>query len=118
VSRPAQWAALALALSSLALGLAALGPAPFDALPNPLEAKEFASSLVTLVGGAVLAIALGLRLPPLPAGEPLAALVRRTTVAVGAALVRTDGVLRQWPIAGLALILAAIAFGAAMVAGR
>jgi hypothetical protein len=28
-----------------------------------------------------------------------------------------DGVLRQWPVAGLALIAAAIAFGAAMVAG-
>jgi hypothetical protein len=35
---------------------------------------------------------------------------------VGAAFVRTDGELRQWPVAGLALILAAIAFGAAMVA--
>jgi formate hydrogenlyase subunit 3/multisubunit Na+/H+ antiporter MnhD subunit len=116
VSRSAELAALALALCSLALGLAALGPAPFDALPNPLDAKEFSSAFLTLVGGAVLAIALGLRLPPLPAGEALAARVRRTTVTVGAAFVRTDGVLRQWPVAGLALILAAIAFGAAMVA--
>jgi formate hydrogenlyase subunit 3/multisubunit Na+/H+ antiporter MnhD subunit len=116
VSRLAEMAALALALCSLALGLAALGPAPLDALPNPLDAKEFGSALATLVGGAVLALALGLRLPPLPVGEGAAALVRRATVAVGAMFVRADGVLRQWPIAGLALIVAAIAFGAAMLA--
>jgi formate hydrogenlyase subunit 3/multisubunit Na+/H+ antiporter MnhD subunit len=116
VSRVSELAALALAICSLALGLAALGPAPFDALPNPLEAKEFGSALLTLVGGAVLAIALGLRLPPLPAGAALAAAVRPATVAIGAVFVRADGVLRQWPIAGLALILAGIAFGAAMLA--
>ena len=84
----------------------------FDALPNPLDAKEFGSALLTLLGGAVLAVCLGLRLPPLPVGEAVAALVRRATVAMGAMFVRADGVLRQWPVAGLALIVAAIAFGA------
>jgi formate hydrogenlyase subunit 3/multisubunit Na+/H+ antiporter MnhD subunit len=117
VSRLAETAAFGLALCSLALGLAALGPAPFDALPSPLDAKGFGSALVILVGGALLAVALGLRLPPLPAGEAAAALVRRATVAVGTGFVCADGVLRQWPVAGLALILAAIAFGAAMLAG-
>jgi hypothetical protein len=116
VSRVSELAALALAICSLALGLAALGPAPFDALPNPLEAKEFGSALLTLLGGVVLAIALGLRLPPLPAGAALAAAVRGATVAIGTTFVRADGVLRQWPVAGLALILAAIAFGAAILA--
>ena len=116
VSRLAEMAALALAICSLALGLAALGPAPLDALPNPLDPKEFGSALLVLVGGAVLAVALGLRLPPLPAGDAVVALVRRATVAVGATFVRADGVLRQWPVAGLALIVAAIAFGAAMLA--
>jgi multicomponent Na+:H+ antiporter subunit D len=116
VSRLAEMAALALALCSLALGLAALGPAPLDALPNPLDAKEFGSALLVLVGGAVLALALGLRLPPLPAGDAVVALVRPATVWVGATFVRADGVLRQWPVAGLALIVAAIAFGAAMLA--
>jgi NADH:ubiquinone oxidoreductase subunit 5 (subunit L)/multisubunit Na+/H+ antiporter MnhA subunit len=115
VSRLAEIAALGLALCSLALGLAALGPAPFDALPNPLDLKEFGSALLTLVGGAVIAVALGLRLPPLPAGEALAALVRRATVALGTGFVRADGALRQWPVASLALILAALAFGAAML---
>ena len=116
VSRLAETAALALAICSLALGLAALGPAPLDALPNPLDPKEFGSALLVLVGGAVLALALGLRLPPLPAGGAVVAFVRPATVAVGAMFVRADGVLRQWPVAGLALIVAALAFGAAMLA--
>ncbi len=116
VSRLAEIAALALAICSLALGLAALGPAPLDALPNPLDPKEFGSALLVLVGGVVIALALGLRLPPLPAGDAVVASVRRATVAIGATLVRADGVLRQWPVAGLALIVSAIAFGAAMLA--
>ena len=116
VSRLAEMAALALAICSLALGLAALGPAPLDALPNPLDPKEFGSALAVLVGGAVIALALGLRLPPLPAGDAVVALVRRATVAFGAMFVGADGVLRQWPVAGLALIVAAIAFGGAMLA--
>jgi formate hydrogenlyase subunit 3/multisubunit Na+/H+ antiporter MnhD subunit len=118
VSCLSEWAALALAVCSLGLGLVALGPAPFDALPNPLEAKEFGSALLTLAGGVVLAVALGLRLPKLPAGEAAAGLVRRATVGVGALFVRGDAVLRQWPVAGLSLLAAAIAFGVAMAAGR
>ena len=95
------------------LGLSALGPAPSDALPNPLVVREFGSALVTLLGGAVLALALGLRLPPAPGGGALAQGLSRATFAVGAGLMRDDGVLRQWPVARLALILAALAFGAA-----
>ncbi|HTO47589.1 MAG TPA: proton-conducting transporter membrane subunit, partial [Burkholderiales bacterium] len=118
VSRLAEVAALALAVCSLALGLAALGPAPLDALlPDPLDLKEFGSALLVLAGGAVLAACLGLRLPPLPAGDAVVAAARRATVAIGAAFVRADGALRQWPVAGLALIAAAVAFGAAMVPG-
>ena len=116
VSRLAEMAALALAICSLALGLAALGPAPLDALPDPLDPKEFGSALLVLVGGVVIALALGLRLPRLPVGAAVVASVRRVTVAIGGTFVRADGVLRQWPVAGLALIVAAIAFGAAMLA--
>jgi multicomponent Na+:H+ antiporter subunit D len=116
VSRTAEMAALALALCSLALGLAAFGPAPLDALPNPLDAKEFGSALLVLGGGAVLALALGLHLPPLPAGDAVVTLVRSATVWAGTIFVRADSALRQWPVAGLALIVAALAFGAAMLA--
>jgi len=68
---------------------------------------------VTLAGGAVLAVALGLRIPRLPGVAALATGLRRATTLVGAGFVRADGVLRQWPVATLALILAALAFGAA-----
>jgi hypothetical protein len=40
--------------------------------------------------------------------------IRRATVAVGSAFVRVDDVLRQWPVAALALIVLAIAFGVAL----
>ena len=50
--------------------------------------------------------------PATPWSRPCAA--RRSRV--GAMFVRADGVLRQWPVAGLALIVAAIAFGAALLA--
>lgn len=120
VSHRAQIAALALALCSLLLGFAALGPAPLDAMPKPsLDFGALASALLVLLGGAVLAAGLGLRLPPLPSRgvltAPLAP-VRRATVAVGATFVRVDAALRQWPVAGLALIVAAIGFGAALLA--
>jgi len=42
--------------------------------------------------------------------------VRRATVAAGAIFVGADGVLRQWSVAGLALVVLAMAFGAAMLA--
>ena len=119
VSRLAETAALALALCSLALGLVALGPPPLDALPEPLDPAGLASAILVLLGGAVLAAGLGLKLPPLPTGGALAAAAnpaRRAAVAVGGTFVRTDGVLRQWPVAGLAVIVAAIAFCAALLA--
>jgi len=112
VSRLSEWAALSLALCSLALGLA-----PFEALPSPLDVAEIGSALLVLVGGAVVAVALGLQLPPLSAGAAAAARLRRATVGIGAAFERGEGATRQWPIAGLALVLAAIAFGAAFRTG-
>jgi hypothetical protein len=55
-----------------------------------------------------------------PLGDAVIALMRparRATVAVGGMLALADGVLRQWAVAGLALIAVAIAFGVAMTAG-
>ena len=118
VSRLAEMAALALALCSLALGLAALGPAPLDALPDPLDAKEFGSALLRSArrrraGAGARAVGL----PPLPVAMPCGALrAPRDGCRWARMFVRADGVLRQWPVAGLALIVAAIAFGAAMLA--
>jgi formate hydrogenlyase subunit 3/multisubunit Na+/H+ antiporter MnhD subunit len=119
VSRTAEVAALALALCSLALGFVAHGAFSLDALSSALTLADLGSAILLLAGGAVLAVGLARELPP--AGAGLVASVRplrRATVAVGATLVRVDGVLRQWPVASLALLALTIAFGAAMVAGR
>ena len=121
VSRLAEGAALALALCSLLLGFVADGAVSLDALSGALKLSDLWSAILLLVGGGVLAVALGRRLPQVPVGDGLAAIVRpgrRATVAVGGMLAGVDGVLRQWPVASLALIAVAIAFGAALLAGR
>ena len=121
VSRLAEAAALTLALCSLLLGLATLGSVPLDALSSALTPAELWSMLVLVLGGSALAVGLGYRLPPVPVGDAVVALVRPVrgaTVAVGRMLAWVDAVLRQWPVAGLSLLALAIAFGAAMLAGR
>jgi NADH:ubiquinone oxidoreductase subunit 5 (subunit L)/multisubunit Na+/H+ antiporter MnhA subunit len=114
VSRVAELAALALAIVSLALGLVADGAFSLDALTGMVKLSDLWSAVLTIVVGAALAGALSRDPPPaLAAVRPL----RLVTVPVGAMFVGVDGVLRRWPVAGLSLIAAAIAFGAAMVAG-
>jgi multicomponent Na+:H+ antiporter subunit D len=120
VSRLAEGAAFALALCSLALGFVADGAFSLDALSSALTAKELWSALLLVLGGAVLAAGLARRLPPVPVGDAVIALLRplrRATVVLGGTLALADGVLRQWAVAGLALIAVAIAFGVAMAAG-
>ena len=105
-------AALALALCSLALALAAVvGPVPAELLGNPLAPKEFLWTLVTLAGGSVLALTLARQ--PLFDGA-LVRPARHAMVAIGDLLVRIDAVLRQWPVAGLSLLVLAFCFGMAM----
>ena len=121
VSRLSEVAALALAICSLLLGFAAVGPTPLDAISNPLALSELGTALALLLGGGVIAIALANRLPSIAADSAVASLlrpIRQMTTAVGALFVRLDGGLRAWPVAGLSLLLVAIAFGLAMVAGR
>jgi hypothetical protein len=43
---------------------------------------------------------------------------RRTALSLAKSLERIDGALRQWPAAGLSLLVVAIALGAAMLAWR
>jgi formate hydrogenlyase subunit 3/multisubunit Na+/H+ antiporter MnhD subunit len=120
VSRLAEGAALALALCSLALGFVADGAFSLDALSSALTLSDLWSAILLVLGGAALAAGLARRLPPVPLGDAVIALMRparRATVAVGGMLALADGVLRQWAVAGLALIAVAIAFGVAMTAG-
>jgi formate hydrogenlyase subunit 3/multisubunit Na+/H+ antiporter MnhD subunit len=121
VPRAREAAALALAVCSLLLALAAFGPVPRDTLTNPLAPKELWSAVVLVLGGVMLAIALGRRLPHVRTGEGAVTIVRPVRRALGAVcgmVERADGVLRQWPIAGVSLLLLAMLFGAAMMTGR
>ncbi len=70
VPRLQEVAALALALCSLALALAAVaGPVPGELLGNPVAPKEIGWTLVTVIGGGVLALTLARRLPVLSTGR-------------------------------------------------
>jgi len=113
VPRVQELAALALALCSLALALAAVvGPVPGELLGNPLAPKEIAWTLITIAGGSVLALTLARHLPELPAGLlAVASPGRRAMLAIGAVLERIDLGLRQWPVAGLSLLVLSLLFG-------
>ena len=116
VPRLQELAALALALCSLALALAAVvGPVPGELLGNPLAPKEIAWTLITVAGGSVLALTLSRHLPELPAGLlAVASPARRAMLAIGGGLERIDLGLRQWSVAGLSLLVLSLLFGLAM----
>ena len=116
VPRAQEVAALVLALCSLALALSAVvGPVPSELLGNPLALKEVGWTLATVAGGSALALALARHPPALPAGlRAIAGPTRRTMLASGGAIERIDADLRQWPVAGLSLLVLAFLFGVAM----
>jgi multicomponent Na+:H+ antiporter subunit D len=115
VSRLQEATALALALCSMLLGLAAIGPVPLDTLS--LAPEELWSAILLLLGGGLLALGLGYRLPPVPVDHVVAIMspVRSGAVAVAGAIERADDVLRRWPVAGLSLLVLVIGFVAAML---
>jgi multicomponent Na+:H+ antiporter subunit D len=127
VSRIGEAAALALALCSLLLGLLpweAYLPVPTVTPSSPLTLAALSSALWPILGGAALAILLGRwgdRLAHIPVGKVVAATVgppRRVAVAFSGMIERIDGALRQWPAAGVSLLVVAILFGAAMLLAR
>ncbi len=124
VRRSGEAAALALALGSLLLGLVpwqAYLPAPYAIAWNPLRLETLSSALWPILLGGVLAILMGrgeLRLAGIPDFVAAAFYsARRMAVALASRLVRVDGTLRQWPAAGLSLLVIAIMFAGAMLAG-
>jgi multicomponent Na+:H+ antiporter subunit D len=115
VSRLSEYAALFLAVTSLLLAFAALGPLPDGLVKNPLLPDELGALLLVFAGGALLAAGVSRR-PLLGNGGPDGA-VRRTAVATGIAFESTDALLRRWSTAGIALLALAAAFTGLMLAG-
>jgi formate hydrogenlyase subunit 3/multisubunit Na+/H+ antiporter MnhD subunit len=121
VSRVREAAALALALCSLLLALAPFGPVPRYLLSAALSPGELWSVLVLVLGGGLLAIGIGDRLPRVAVGGVVIAVVdrlRRAAGAVAGTVELADGALREWPVAGLSLLVLALGFGVTMVLGR
>ncbi|MFD2183482.1 complex I subunit 5 family protein [Rhodoplanes azumiensis] len=116
-----QAAALALAASSLSLGLIDWSPwlpvAPGSRLTASL-ADTIAASAWPLAAGAGLAVLIGRWTPsraPTSAAAVLAPL-RHAGGALGTGACRIDGSLRRWPVAGLSLLALAIVLGIALSA--
>ena len=118
VSRRSEFAALALAVCSLLLALAALGPVPGELVSNPLAPAELVSTLLTFAGGALLALGLARRSLLAPGrADADAGPVRRGMVALGAAFASADVLVRRWPSASVALLAVTALFGWTLAAG-
>jgi formate hydrogenlyase subunit 3/multisubunit Na+/H+ antiporter MnhD subunit len=122
VSRLQAGAALALAICSLGLGLA--GAQVYSEIQPDALSKSLSAVLWPILGGAVLAILMGRR-GNQPIRVPFGTLFARTVQTARSAALpvsrmaeMVDGALREWPAAGLSLLVVAILFGASLLAGR
>lgn len=121
VARSQEWAALALAVCSLLLSLAVLGPVPKALISNPLAPKELLASAVAIIGGALLVLAYSRELPRFAIVIRIAGLLgplRGALCALAQGFVRVDDGARQWSIAGLSMLVLTLLFGAAMALQR
>ena len=82
-----------------------LGPVPGKLISNPLAPKELGSTLLVVLGGALLALGLSRR-PLLGRRRRSDGPVRRATVAAGMRFEQADAFLRRWPSASLGLLVA------------
>jgi len=114
VSRLSEFAALALAVSSLLLAIAALGPLPAALISNPLQPSELGSMLLAFAGGTLLALGLSRQSLVRPGGPD--GVMRGAAVAAGVALEHGDAYLRRWPSAGIALLSLAALFTGLLLA--
>jgi multicomponent Na+:H+ antiporter subunit D len=127
IARMGEAAALALALCSLLLGLVpwqAYLPVPPGVASTPSVLQALSSTLWPLLAGGALAILLGRwddRFALISLGKVVTATVsavRCAALVLCSGIERIDGVLRQWPAAGLCMLVLAIALAAAMLAAR
>jgi len=120
VARSSELAALALSVTSLLLALAALGPVSGDLVSNPLAPKEIGTTLLVLLGGALLAFMLARQPLTGPAAAGVAAAgasIRRLLSPFGSAFEGADSYVRRWPSASIGLVSLAVLFGWLLVHG-
>ncbi len=113
------WPWLAAAASSLIVPWALFLTVPSGTLPNPLAPDVLWKALWPVLLGATLAVALWRwvrRLPRVPEGDIVVAMNSgvKLALACGKAMERMDSALRQWPVAGMSLLMLTIALGAAI----
>jgi multicomponent Na+:H+ antiporter subunit A len=115
------WPWLATAAVSLVVPWTLYLAIPSGTLPDPLAPAVLWKALWPVLLGALLAIALWRWvswLPRVPEGDVVVAIDGGAQVAVawGKALERMDSALRQWPAAGVSLLILTIALGATVFA--
>jgi formate hydrogenlyase subunit 3/multisubunit Na+/H+ antiporter MnhD subunit len=115
------WPWLATAAVSLVVPWTLYLTVPRGTLPDPLSAAVLWKALWPVLLGAALAMALWRwwrSMPQIPKGDIIVALDggMRWAIAWGKGLERMDSVLRQWPAAGVSLLMVTIALGAALFA--
>ena len=115
------WPWLATAAVSLVVPWTLFLTVPAGTLPDPLAAAVLWKALWPVLLGGLLAIALWRWerwLPRVPEGDVVVALDSGAQIAVacGRRLERADSALRQWPTAGVSLLILTIALGAALFA--
>jgi hypothetical protein len=121
-SAPAELARpwLALAFAAVAVPWAFFLAMGVGSLAEAFAPTDLWKGLWPVLLGAVLALGLrrfGHRLPSIPEGDVVVVDERlsRASVAFGASLERGEGVLRQWPVAGISLLALTVILGAAVL---
>ncbi len=108
---------LTMAVAGVVLPWVWYGTATGGALSDVLKPGALWSGLWPVLIGIALALLLQRsRLPRIPEGDVIAmgGGIARAATECGAVLERADGVVRQWPISGLLLLLVAMSLGLAM----
>jgi formate hydrogenlyase subunit 3/multisubunit Na+/H+ antiporter MnhD subunit len=118
-ARMSEAAALALAVCSLLLAFAALGPVPRELIANPLSASDLPSTLLVILGGALLALGMSRQslLAATSDTDGGGGFARRVMVTAGIAFENLDTSVRRWPSASLALLALAAFLGALLLTG-
>jgi formate hydrogenlyase subunit 3/multisubunit Na+/H+ antiporter MnhD subunit len=114
------WPWLVMAFAAVAIPWTLFFTAGIGTLADALSLSTLWAALWPVLLGGVLAVGLrrfGQHLPRVPEGDILAlgAPLARAGVAIAAMLERTEGVLRQWPVAGVSLLALVALLGAAIL---